>query len=121
MPVIKSAIKKLRQDKKREKRNNDLRDSVKNAIRLAKKSKSGKTIAKAISTVDKAAKKNIIHKNKAAKLKSTLSKIGKPVSHKVATKPSVAKNTVKQTILKTKKPASKKKVEKKPVSKKSPR
>lgn len=119
MPVIKSAIKKLRQDKKREKQNNILRDSVKTVVRLAKKSKSGKDISKAIATVDKAAKNNIIHKNKAARLKSTLSKIAKPISHNVATTAKSVKNSVEQTTIKTKKPASKTKEVKKTTSKKS--
>jgi small subunit ribosomal protein S20 len=117
MPVIKSAIKKLRQDKKREKQNNSLRDSVKTVVRLAKKSKSGKAIAKAMATVDKAAKNNIIHKNKAARLKSTLSKIAKPISHKVID--TGVKSSAKQTPVKTKTTISKTKIVKKTVSKKS--
>jgi ribosomal protein S20 len=44
------------------------------AIRLAKKNKTKATILKAISLVDRAAKKKIIHKNKAAHIKSALSK-----------------------------------------------
>lgn len=129
MPVIKSAIKKLRQDKKREKQNNILRDTVKTAVRQAKKTKSGKNISKAIGTVDKAAKNNIIHKNKAARLKSTLSKIvrldlssakhAKSVSHKVETKSAGTKKSAKQTLSKTKKTTPKTKTVKQTASKKS--
>ena len=75
MPVIKSAIKKLRQDKKREKQNDELRSALKKALRVAKKAKSGKSVATAISTVDKAAKHKIIHTNKAARLKSRIAKL----------------------------------------------
>lgn len=82
MPVIKSAIKKLRQDKKREKENDLLRNSLKSTVRIAKKDKSSKSVTKAISTVDKAAKHKIIHTNKAARLKAALSKLAKPVSVK---------------------------------------
>ncbi len=82
MPVIKSAIKKLRQDKKREEANDALRDSLKNAVRSAKKTKTGKSVAKAVAIVDKAAKQNIIHGNKASRLKSSLNKLAKPVSVK---------------------------------------
>jgi len=82
MPVIKSAIKKLRQDKKREITNDALRDSLKNAVRSAKKTKTGKSVAKAVAIIDKAAKQNIIHGNKASRLKSSLNKIAKPVSVK---------------------------------------
>jgi len=86
MPVIKSAIKKLRQDKKREKQNDSVRNALKSSIRSAKKTKAGKSVAKAMSIVDKAAKLNIIHPNKASRLKSSLSKLAKPVSNKSASK-----------------------------------
>ena len=82
MPVIKSAIKKLRQ----EKQNDQIRELLKSAIRAAKKAKTGKSVTTAISKVDKAAKLNIIHENKAARLKSSLSKLAKPVRSKVADK-----------------------------------
>ena len=45
------------------------------AVRTAKKVKSSDKIIKAISLADKAAKKKVIHKNKAARLKSQLSKL----------------------------------------------
>ncbi len=80
MPVIKSAIKKLRRDKKREKENDVFRKSFDSAIRLAKKQKSHNSINKAVSIIDRAVKRNIIHKNKAARIKSSLSKLAKPVS-----------------------------------------
>jgi small subunit ribosomal protein S20 len=80
MPVIKSAKKKLRQDRKREKANNLLRNSLKKAIKDARKSKTAEKIKKAIILVDKAVKKGLIHKNKAARIKSRLSKLAKPVA-----------------------------------------
>jgi len=82
MPVIKSAIKKLRQDKKREQRNDVLRELLKSTIRSAKKTSDGAVVAHAFSVVDKAAKNNIIHKNKASRIKSALSKISKPTTSK---------------------------------------
>ena len=45
------------------------------AVRLAKKLKSAKAIREAISLVDRVTKKKLIHKNKAAHLKSKLSKL----------------------------------------------
>lgn len=75
MPVIKSAKKKLRQDHRLEIENDGVRNLVKSALRNAKKNPSKKEIEKAVKVIDKAAKKNIIHKNKAARLKSNLSKI----------------------------------------------
>lgn len=75
MPVIKSAKKKLRVDKKRELANKILVKKLDSAIKRAKKSPAEKSIREAVSIVDKSVKKNIIHKNKAAKLKSRLSKL----------------------------------------------
>lgn len=100
MPVIKSAKKKLRQDKKREKRNKLLRTSFKSAIKDAQKSKSAKNILKAVKLTDKAVKKGLIHKNKAARVKSALSKLIKTTGTK-------AKPLVK-TVKKTKTTKSKK-------------
>lgn len=74
MPVIKSAIKKLRKDRGRQAENDKFRSSLKTAIRIVKKQKSQAKLKKAISLIDKAAKKNIFHKNKAARMKSQLAK-----------------------------------------------
>lgn len=84
MPVIKSAIKKLRQDKKREKQNDTIRATVKSAIKKAQKDTKGESVRAAISLIDKAAKKNIFHKNKAARMKSSLTKIAKPTARRHA-------------------------------------
>lgn len=87
MPVIKSAKKKLRQDKKRTAANKKFEDLFKKLVKKARKDSSGKNIKEAVIIIDKAAKRNIIHKNKAARLKSSLSKLlGKPKS-KLAAKP----------------------------------
>lgn len=77
MPVIKSAIKKLRKDKKREKENDALRVLVDKSLKEARKKNSNASISQAFSVIDKAVKKNLIHKNKAARMKSSLSKTGK--------------------------------------------
>lgn len=74
MPVIKSAIKKLRQDKKRQKQNENIERKMDQAYKKALKVRSEKTVASAFSTIDKAVKANIIHKNKAARLKTKLAK-----------------------------------------------
>ena len=75
MPVVKSAKKKLGQDKKRTIRNAKQETALKDAVKAAKQTPTQKTVSLATSLVDKAAKKNIIHKNKAARLKSSLSKL----------------------------------------------
>jgi small subunit ribosomal protein S20 len=77
MPVIKSARKKLRQDKKRQKRNNEVKLAFRDAIKVAQKSKTADKVTKAVKLTDKAVKSKLIHKNKAARIKSRLSKLVK--------------------------------------------
>lgn len=101
MPIIKSAIKKLRKDRKREKHNRGIKEAYKKAVITAVNKKTDETVRKAISLVNKAAKTRIIHKNKAARITSKLAKL-------------VITSKVKARLLKKeKKPKSK--VEKKPI------
>lgn len=74
MPVLKHAKKKLRQDKKRTSRNRKVKDTYKALVKKARTLKTLEALNDAFSGLDKAAKNHIIHKNKAARLKSTLSK-----------------------------------------------
>lgn len=106
MPVTKSAIKTLRKEKRKEKINNDLREDLKESLRKAKKTNSDASIRKAISFVDKSVKKNLMHKNKAARIKSGLSKLLK------------GQKTIKPTIPTKDKPSSKKQTKEKAVSSK---
>lgn len=78
MPVIKSAKKKLRQDKKREKRNDFYRSALQKSLKDLKKNPTAEKVSKAVKLVDKLAKKNLLHKNKAARIKSRISKLVKP-------------------------------------------
>src|SRR5579859_2876683 len=75
MPVIKSAKKKLRQDKKRTARNRDLKAEVKALLKKAMKDKTAKSVQEFFKVTDKAAKNHVLHKNKAARLKSRVSKL----------------------------------------------
>ncbi len=75
MPVTKSAKKKLRQDKKRTLENKKVKNLLRVAIKKGRKNPSEKNIVQATKLIDKAVKKYIIHKNKAARLKSSLSKL----------------------------------------------
>lgn len=75
MPAIKSAKKKLRVDKKRESANKKIKALVNISIKKAQRKPTPKNIQEAFSIIDKGVKKNIIHKNKASRLKSRLSKI----------------------------------------------
>ena len=109
MPVIKSAIKKLRKDIVRTRANDVLRRELDVKVRLAKKVKTAKAVSAAMSVVDRAQKKNLMHRNRAARIKSSLSKLAKP-----ATK--VAGKTLSKKVTK---PASKSAV-KKATTKKTP-
>jgi len=77
MPIIKSAIKKLKQDKVRKASNKKIEATY---LSLLSKVKKGalKDMKKVHSTIDKAAKKGVIHANKAARLKSQVTKLLKP-------------------------------------------
>jgi len=71
----------MRQAEKRRQHNSVYRKQYKNAVKETrdlvdgkKKEEASKKFVEATKALDKAAKKNIIHKNKASRLKSNLSK-----------------------------------------------
>lgn len=74
----KSALKRIRQTATRTLRNKYQHKTTRNAIKSLKNSTNKKEAQKMLPTVssmlDKLAKRNIIHKNKAANLKSSLTK-----------------------------------------------
>lgn len=74
MPIIASAKKKMRQDKKRRLTNLKVLNELKETILQAKKTPSAEALKRAYSAISRAAKKKILHKNKAARLKSRLAK-----------------------------------------------
>ncbi|MDO8498708.1 MAG: 30S ribosomal protein S20 [bacterium] len=75
MPIIKSAIKKVRKDKRRTLRNKAREGTVKKLLKEARKHPTAKSLAAVFSALDKAVKVNLIHKNKASRLKSRLAKL----------------------------------------------
>lgn len=75
MPIIKSALKKVRKDKKRTVHNAKTRKSLKGLVKKMRKTPSKKTLQQVTSALDKAAKTNLIHPNKASRIKSQLSKL----------------------------------------------
>jgi small subunit ribosomal protein S20 len=79
MPIIKSAKKKMRQDKKRSGQNKKYENAYKKQIKLIRKQKNRdeKSISTTYKLIDKAVKKGVIHKNKANRLKSSVSAIVK--------------------------------------------
>jgi small subunit ribosomal protein S20 len=85
VPVIKSASKKLRKDKKREAANEKVRKALKAVFKKALKSPTLPNINAAFKIIDKASKNRIVHKNKAARFKSKLSKLVKSATPKSTT------------------------------------
>ena len=75
MPVTTTAKRALRGSKKKELVNKLITKKIEVAIRVAKKSKTPEKILIATSLIDRAAKKKVFHKNKAARVKSQLSKL----------------------------------------------
>lgn len=80
MPVTTSAIRALRKDLRRKKINKKVRLQIKKAVKFARLKPSKKNIQLAYSVLAKAAKKKVIHKNKASRLKSKLAKLLKKSS-----------------------------------------
>lgn len=113
MPIIKSAQKRVRTARKAATRNVKTKrylksavKNVKNAIKVGKKS-TGVEFNEAISAIDKAVKKGVIHKNKAARQKKRLAAALKKAGGKITAseKKAVAKAKAK---VPAKKPAAKK-------------
>lgn len=115
MPLLKHAKKKLKQDKKRTIRNKKVKNTFKALVKKAKEEKSAKAVSAAFKGIDKAAKKNIIHKNKAARMKSALSKL---IGGKSTTKPTETKTVKAKPATKTKASAKAKPTAKKSSAKK---
>ncbi len=122
MPLLKHAKKKLKQDKVRTVRNKKVKNAFKLSVKKAREGASEKTVSAAFKAMDKAVKKNIIHKNKAARMKSALSKlVGKKVKtasnatapKKVATKKAAKVTPKAKANPKTASPAKAKKSSKK--------
>lgn len=75
MPITRSAKKALRQSVRRRERNLAKTKAMKEAIKKYKKASSPELLSQVYKQLDKAAKTHVIHKNRAARLKSRLSKL----------------------------------------------
>ncbi len=124
MPIIKSAKKRVKVARKATVRNVKTKRSLKAALKdfhasLVGGKKTAESHAKAQSALDKAGKKNVMHKNKVARKKRQLAAAAKKSGHKVAG--SASKTVTKKAPAKKptpKKPAAKKATVKKPATKK---
>lgn len=135
MPIIKSAKKRVRVAEKAAIRNSKTKRSLKAAVKdltgaLGSK-KAAPALSKVQSEIDKAAKKGVMHKNKAARRKSKAALAAKkaagvtkssPVKAEKPAAPAAKKPAVKKPTTKVAKPAAKKAPAKatKPAVKKAP-
>ncbi len=121
MPIIKSAIKRMKTSAKRRARNVILKNDIKTAVKAFRAKPSATTLSAAHSEYDKAVKKNLLKINTASRRKAQLAKEAKAAGVKLATGTKKAasaaakKAPVKKTV--AKKPAVKKAPAKKPVKK----
>lgn len=124
MPIIKSAKKRVKVARKAAVRNSKTKRSLKTALKAFGKSAGNDTHAAVQSNIDKAAKKGLIHKNKAARLKKQASAKAKaagvkPAAKKATTKAAAKPATTKKAAPAKKAPAAKKPAAKKPATKKA--
>lgn len=75
MPITKQAIKKLSRDNFRKVENASVRMKLRDTIKSARQKPTVKTLSLAFQRLDKASKNHVIHKNKASRLKSRLSRL----------------------------------------------
>lgn len=79
-----SALKRIRQNEVRRLHNRYFQKSMRNAVRkfrtLEDKKEAGEQLPKLYAIIDKLAKRNMIHKNKAANLKSSITKYANGLS-----------------------------------------
>lgn len=119
MPIIKSAKKRVRVAHKASVRNSKTKRSLKTALKAFVAKPSADSHAQAQSNVDKAAKKGLVHKNKAARMKKKLAAQAKAAGAKPATaKKAAPKKPAAKKAAVAKKPTAKKAPAKKPATKK---
>lgn len=111
MPVTKSAIKTLRQQKRRAVVNAGIRAKMRTIIKAVQTDLGTQGLSEMYSTVDRAAKRGVIHRNKAARIKSRITKRVASLDQAVVSAPVKAKA----------KPAKKAVAKPKPVAKKAPK
>ena len=120
MPIIKSAIKRMKQTAKRQQRNVGIKHDIKSAVKAFLTKPTSEGLSAAQSELDTAVKKKLLKKNTVSRRKAQLAKTAKEAgvkltpAKKAATKPVAAKKPA------AKAPAAEKKVAAKPAAKKAP-
>ena len=107
MPIIKSARKRVRVAEKASIRNSKTKRQLKTSLKSLSKKATADSFRASQSAIDKAAKKHVIHKNKAARLKSRAAKLAKAAQVKPVKKAAAPKPAAKSKP-KTKAPSKKK-------------
>lgn len=134
MPIIKSAIKRMKQTIKRNERNVGIKREIKDATKAFLLKPTSEGLSKAHSELDTAVKKKLLKKNTVARRKAQLAKVAKDAGVKlapakkaaapkaakaVAAKPAAAKKPAATKTAAAKAPAAKKAPAKKPAAKKT--
>lgn len=89
MPILQNAKKALKVSKRKALVNTPVRSRLKTAVDAAKKKSEPSTMSSAFSAIDKAVKRHIIHRKKAARMKSQLAKNASKSETPAAAKPAV--------------------------------
>ena len=118
MPLIKSAIKRMRQTAKRRARNITVKRDLKGAVKAFLAAPSADTLKAAQSELDTAVKKNILKQNTASRRKAQLAKVAKDAGVKSATAKKAAPKAAAKPATKAATPTAK--TTAKPVAKKAP-
>jgi ribosomal protein S20 len=136
MPIIKSAIKRMKQTIKRNERNVGIKREIKDATKAFLLKPTSEGLSKAHSELDTAVKKKLLKKNTVARRKAQLAKVAKDAGVKLApakkataakpatkapaaAKPVAAKKPAATKTASVKAPAVKKAPAKKPAAKKT--
>ena len=75
MPITKGAIRKQRADRVKTAINDRVKNLYRQALKKARQKPTLKSLSEAFQKLDRAAQAHVIHRNKAARLKSRLSKL----------------------------------------------
>jgi len=128
MPIIKSAKKAARQSIKRRENNQEIKKTIRTALKDFRNKPTAEKMAKVQSEYDKAVKKGLMKKNTASRRKAKLAEFAKKAGVKfaaakkttAAAKPAAAKKAPATKTAAAKKPATKATAAKKPAAKKAP-
>jgi ribosomal protein S20 len=117
MPIIKSAQKKMRQDKRRYTQNLRVKRDLRDAAKKFEAKPSFEGLRAVQSEIDTAVKKNVLNKNTGARRMARYSRIAKDAGVKI---PSAKKTAPAKTVAKATAKTATKSAPKKPVAKKAP-